>query len=454
MTNLDNFLVLENSSVRDALEKIQLNKYGAVFVADIDGRVVGVVTDGDIRRSLLSKVGLDDSVGLCANRSFISVGLNASREELIKKLDHHIRVLPVLDDDGKVLHVVSRDRIPLKAEGSTFVRSRAPVRVSFGGGGSDTTSYFSGDSNGAVISATITVYAHATLRVRDDDRVSINSIDINQYVEYASVLDYFNFHENDLIQSAIRVVRPNFGFDLFLNSDFPVGSGLGGSAAVTAAVLGVFNQLRRDQWSLYELAELAYESERLHLGVKGGWQDQYASVFGGINFMEFNMTKNMVYPLRVDPAILMELEESLILCDTGLLHESGEIHADQAMQLKEIEVRNLVKSNVDLTYEIRDSLLKGNLRNFAYSLDSAWKLKRQFSSKISSTKIDSIYQKAIENGALGGKLLGAGGGGFFLFYVDSFKKNELVGYLKSIGLSVIPFRFEGVGLQSWTVRNY
>ena len=230
-------------------------------------------------------------------------------------------------------------------------------------------------------------------------------------------------------------------------------SGLGGSAVVSAAILGCFNQFRLDQWDLHELAELAFQAERLCLGVEGGWQDQYATVFGGFNFMEFRMDQNIVHPLRIHSDILLELEESLILCDTGTPHNSGDIHEDQRLQMMSESVRAYVNANVELSYKIRNQLLRGRLDDFGQSLHESWMFKRKLSSKISTDRLDQIYEGARACGALGGKLLGAGGGGFFLFYVPPFRKHELVHYLSAQQLQVRPFRFEKEGWRAWTVRE-
>jgi D-glycero-alpha-D-manno-heptose-7-phosphate kinase len=251
----------------------------------------------------------------------------------------------------------------------------------------------------------------------------------------------------------LRAVRPEFGFELFLHSDFPMSSGLGGSAVVSASILGCFNQFRRDQWDLHELAEIAYQAERHYLGVAGGWQDQYATVFGGFNFMEFRMDQNIVHPLRIHPDTLLELEECLILCDTGTTHDSGDIHQDQRQQMAAVHVRDMVETNVRLSYEMRNDLLRGRLRQFGQSLDKAWQFKRQFSEKISSSRLDQIHAEAKSNGAIGGKLLGAGGGGFFLFYAPPYRKHQLIAHLEASGLKIRPFRFEPQGLQAWTVRE-
>jgi D-glycero-alpha-D-manno-heptose-7-phosphate kinase len=451
---LDIFLISESATLRDALQRIELNHHGMIFVTDTLGTVIGLATDGDIRRCLLEGGSLDDAIGRCANSDFVWEKPSIPRELLLKKLDHRIRVIPLLDASRNLVGIVSRDHLPVQAEGAVYARARAPVRISFGGGGSDLTHYFSGNEGGAVLNTTISLYSHATLRIREDAQIIIRSLDLGETMQAddlpAAMAQTSRF---GLIQALLRAINPDFGFELYLHSDFPMNSGLGGSSVVSASVLGCFNQFRRDQWDLHELAELAYQAERHHLGVSGGWQDQYATVFGGFNFMEFRMDQNIVHPLRIHHDTLLELEESLILCDTGTTHDSDDIHQDQREQMATAHVRNMVDTNVRLSYDMRNDLLRGRLLQFGQSLDKAWQLKRQFSEKISTSRLDHIYAKAKDNGAIGGKLLGAGGGGFFLFYAPPFHKNELISHLEASGLKVRPFRFEPQGLQAWTVRE-
>lgn len=450
---LNSFVISEVAPLRDALAQIEANHHGIILTVDAAGLVVGLATDGDIRRRLLEGASLDDSIASCANVDFVWADEATPREMLLKQLDHRIRVIPLLDAQRRLTGIVSRDQLPVQPEAPVYARARAPVRISFGGGGSDLTHFFAGEG-GAVINTTISLYSHATLRVRKDERIIIHSRDLRETMHADSLKDALAQPGRfGLIQALLKTVHPDFGLELFLDSDFPMNSGLGGSAVVSAAVLGCFNQFRRDQWDLHELAELAFQAERLYLGIAGGWQDQYATVFGGFNFMEFRMDSNVVHPLRISPDVQLELEESLILCDTGLAHESGDIHLDQREQMKQEVIRQQVQTNVELTYRMRNDLLRGRLLQFGQALHEAWVLKRQLSSKISSTRLDELYELARNHGAVGGKLLGAGGGGFFLFYAPPFRKHELVAGLEAAGLRIRPFRFEPDGLRAWTARE-
>jgi D-glycero-alpha-D-manno-heptose-7-phosphate kinase len=451
--NLNLFVISEAATLREALAQIEVNRHGMILTTAASGAVTGLATDGDIRRRLLEGGSLDDEICSCANRNFVWADHATPRELILKQLDQRIQVMPLLDSARNLAGIISRDHLPVQIEERVYARARSPVRISFGGGGTDLTHFFAGEG-GAVINTTISLYSHATLRVRSDDRIIIHSRDLQQSLD-APDLDAALSQQGQfgLIQSLLKAVHPDFGFELYLHSDFPIGSGLGGSAVVSAAVLGCFNQFRRDRWDLHELAELAFLAERLYLGVAGGWQDQYATVFGGFNFMEFRMDQNIVHPLRIHPDILLELEASLILCDTRMAHNSGNIHEDQRQQMQQTDLHQKAQANVELTYQIRNHLLRGRLLQFGQALHESWQLKRQFSEKISNGRLDQIYADAIGHGAVGGKLLGAGGGGYFLFYVPPFRKHELIDSIESAGLRVQPFQFESEGLRAWSVRE-
>ncbi len=170
---LENFVIHEKSSIREALLRISANQNGLIMIINSSGAVVGLATDGDIRGKLIEGASLDDMVGFCANPNFVWADESTPREMLLKQLDHSIRAIPVLNTDRELIGIVSRDHLPAQIEKSVYARARAPVRISFGGGGSDVTHYFIG-LGGAVINATISLYSHATLRLREDKRIVIN----------------------------------------------------------------------------------------------------------------------------------------------------------------------------------------------------------------------------------------------------------------------------------------
>ena len=452
MNNLDNFLIPVDSTIKEALRKINKNKKGLVIGINKNGKAIGVATDGDIRRFLIDN-SLDNKIGKVLNKDFTWADVGTSREVILKQFDQAIRVIPQLDENQRVVKVISADNFPIVDEGSIYVRSKSPVRVSFGGGGTDLTSFFE-QHGGAVINATISLYSHATLKIRDDTEVHIYSKDLEDHIKLKSINSSSKKEKKfQLVLSVIRAIRPNFGFDLYLYSDYPMNSGLGGSAVVASSIIGCFNQVRLDQWTNNEIAELAFQAERIDMQLPGGWQDQYSTVTGGFNFMEFRSAGNLIHPIRMNKDIVRELEESLVLCDTGISHDSGNIHTDQREELGQKKIIEQVKKSKALVYDMRDTLLQGKLLDFGNKMDEAWKLKRTFSKKITSKHLDSIYNLSKKNGALGGKLLGAGGGGFFLFFVPPEKRIDLMNALSKKSLSLMPFTFEEEGLSSWKVRE-
>ena len=443
--------IAETETIEEAFRRLNLNMLGILFAQDSSGRVVGAVTDGDIRRKLLGGISIRDQVASCVNRDFVWAKADAPREQILKLLDQRVHVVPILDTERRLVDVFSRDLFNLSEESEVFARARSPVRISFSGGGTDLTHYFV-DNGGAVLNATIAMYAHATLRRRSDSRIKIYSHDFRCTVEAENLAALGSGGELALIKSVIRLIKPTYGFDLDVSADFPVGSGLGGSAVVSSAIIGCFNEFRSDQWDRHEIAEMAFQAERLMLNIPGGWQDQYATVFGGFNHMEFSSEQNTIVPLRLDPNIIAELEESLLLCYTGFNHDSGEVHRDQKAQHQSSDAVAAAARQKEMTREIRHHLLRGQLLDCGRLIDEAWHAKRRLSSKISSTELDAIYDHAKANGAVGGKLLGAGGGGYFIFFVRPFERYPLITALEGKGLRCSRITFEENGLRTWKSR--
>lgn len=454
MVNIsDNILVAQGTSIEDVFRHLNENKKGIVFVVDEVRRALGCVTDGDIRRQLLVHSDLSVAVSTFMNRDFVRVTTVTPREHILKLLDNGIHIVPMLDEGGRIVQLCSRDDFRLEGETSVFVRSRAPARISFGGGGSDLTHYFL-DQGGMVISATIAKYAHASLRQRSDNTVLIRSHDLNCVVEAANVGALMLDGQLDLIKSIIQLIRPDFGFELDVSADFPVGSGLGGSASIAVAIIGCFNGFRTHAWTRHQIAEMAFQAERLILNIPGGWQDQYAAAFGGFNYMEFSADENLIIPLRLESQTLRELEACFLLCHTGRSHDSGAIHSDQKARTKNsADVQTAIRRQKEMTVEMKKRLLRGDVYGYGRMLHEAWLYKRQMSSLISDDSLDRVYQAAIEAGALGGKILGAGGGGYFLFFTPPFERHNVSAALEKLGYTNERVLFDSDGLTSWKMRE-
>jgi D-glycero-alpha-D-manno-heptose-7-phosphate kinase len=448
-----NLFVNTKTTIRDALKQIEINSKGIILICDKDKKVKGIATDGDIRRQLLINDDLDQVIDNCMNKEFVYVKEDSSHEDIYKLMDNELKAIPVLNNNMQLKSVYTIDNLPKRDEGLISSRAKSPVRVSFGGGGSDTTAFFS-KNDGAVINSTISLYCYASLFKRNDSNIKIDSLDLNKKATINSIKNLDEL-DNDfgLIKSVIKTIKPDFGFELIIRSDFPKGSGLGGSSAVCASIIGCFNEFRIDKWNNYEIAEIAYESERLQLNIAGGWQDQYATVFGGFNFMEFRASKNLIHPLRIKQETLLELENNLMLCYTDTNHTDDNIHRSQKSNTSNSKIIQNIQKNVELCYKTRDHLLKDELESFGAMLNKTWELKKTFAKEISNEYLNNIYSNALKNGATGGKLLGAGGGGYFIFYVQPEEKNNFLKWANDQKIKHTSFKFVEEGLCSWTTRQ-
>lgn len=452
MSSGANTTILASATIEEAFRQLNVGRRGILFAVSGEGRVLGCVTDGDIRRQLLVSNDLSTSLSQFMNRDFVHAAAGTPREQILKLLDHRVHIVPVLDAEGRLVALCSRDEFRLQDEDETFSRARAPARISFGGGGTDLTHFFL-DQGGVVINATIAKYAHATLRWRDDERIRIYSHDLQCVAEADCLSDLTLDGKTGLINSVVSLIRPDRGFELEVAADFPVGSGLGGSAAVTAAIIGCFNEFRSDPWTRHQIAEMAFQSERLMLNIAGGWQDQYATTFGGFNYMEFSADENIIVPLRLEPRTLRELEACFVLCHTGRSHDSGAIHADQKKSMRSSGgAARAAQRQKEITAEMHRALLRGEIHHYGGLLHQAWLAKRQLSNLISDSETDRIYDHAMRNGAEGGKILGAGGGGYFLFFAPPFARYRLVNALMQIGYQTERLMLDDDGLQSWKMR--
>jgi len=448
---LERLTLLCTRDVRAALARMESSRFQIVLVIDASRHLLGLITNGDLRRHLLAGGAVSDPVTACMNRQFRSVTPEASREELLKLLDLGFHVIPRLDASGKLVDIITPEYDFASPEAPVLTRARAPVRVSFSGGGSDLTYYFV-DHPGAVLSTTVALYSHATLIPRGDKEINIYSEDLGTHEHYSSLLALLESKNRGLLRAVVSVLKPAYGFDLYMRSDFPVGSGLGGSSAVTTAAVAAFNEMRLDRWTTYEVAELAFQAERVCFGIAGGWQDQYASAFGGFNLIELDGKKNLVHAIRMETATRNELEECLILCDSRIKHDSSALHQRQRAAFTEQDKAANVTQMVDLCRQMHKHLIRGELLDFGRSLDKAWNIKRCLSGSISTPEIDGIYSAAIDAGALGGKLLGAGAGGFFVFFVQPQYRAKVSQRLRDLKCRLSSFQFETQGVTSWRTK--
>lgn len=334
-------------------------------------------------------------------------------------------------------------------------RSRAPLRLSFAGGGTDVSPYMD-ERGGAALNVTIDKYAYASLQLNGADCLSVHSLDYDFVAKY-KLDDPLPFDGSlDLIKAVLRRMQEPLekqGASFFLHSDAPPGSGLGSSSSVVVALLGLFRQWKNMPWTDYQLAELAFDIERKDLGIAGGKQDQYASVFGGVNFIEFTKAAVVVNPLRVRADVLNELQYLCLLCYTGKTRVSDGIIKSQVQgyveqQLEVIDAMDELKA---LAIDMKNALLQGRVRDFGDLLHSSWLAKKKMATAITNETLDEFYATARKHGALGGKVTGAGGGGYMLLICEFDKKHIIAEKLEQLGGQIVEFAFDPRGLQTWSV---
>ena len=329
------------------------------------------------------------------------------------------------------------------------IRSRAPLRISFCGGGTDVPP-FPALEGGCVLSATINRFAYATLVPREDRTIRARSLDLGLVME-RDIDALAPDGTIDLLQATLRVMGVDTGAELWMHCDAPPGSGLGSSSTMVAALVGLVDEWRGLSLTPHEMAELARRIERQELGIPGGLQDQYAACFGGFNFIEFHKDHVVVNPLRLRPAILNELSYTLLLFYTGRTRNSGNIIEEQTSRLESNNPETVGALRVlkQLTIDLKRALLSGDLQGFGELLHEAWVAKRSLASGISNAQIDELYDLARASGAWGGKILGAGGGGHLLVSSPYMARQSIIAALERAGAKHVPFSFEWAGMVTW-----
>ncbi len=340
-------------------------------------------------------------------------------------------------------------------------RARAPLRLGLAGGGTDVSPYCD-DFGGAVLNATISRFAYAFVARRDDDCLLFRSSDLEReeklpaapWVPSNSGLLLHRGVYNRMIAEFNRG-RP-IGLSVTTQADVPAGSGLGTSSAIVVALVDAFRAFLDLPLGRYDVARLAYEIERKDLKLPGGRQDQYAAAFGGVNFIEFlSNDKAIVNPLRVKQSHLDELEASMVICFTGQSRVSEAIVREQSRRMSAhaasaIEALHQLKADAE---QMKHALLTGDIEELASILERSWLAKKATASDISNPLIEDLYACAMKNGALAGKVSGAGGGGFMMFVATPEARPRLVNALRAKGASAEAVHFTPMGCETWIRRR-
>jgi len=324
--------------------------------------------------------------------------------------------------------------------------SRAPVRISFAGGGTDLPAFFL-KHGGAVVNATIDKYVYVILTVHAGPELQILSSDYRTFYRHTPGEALLWEGDLNLPKAILHEFDIHHGVSMFLASEVPPGTGLGSSSTLTVAAVKAVSAARGQTLSKMEVAQWATRVELEKMGMPIGYQDQFASAFGGLNFMEFDSNGARVTPIRTPPGTLEKLQSGLLLFFTGTARESSKILSRQrsATEKSEAEVLHALTSVRDMAHELRDTLQRGDVTGFGQILHAGWEHKKKFASGISNPEIDEAYETARAHGAIGGKIAGAGGGGFMMLYCNDGAQPAVTDALEARGLRRMDFRFEQGG---------
>ncbi len=337
-------------------------------------------------------------------------------------------------------------------------RSKAPLRIGLAGGGTDVSPYCD-LYGGAILNATVSLYAYANLEPIEQPVIRLEAMDRKESQEYEWAKSLPINGELDILKGVYNRIQQQYGvtgpgFKLSTFVDAPAGSGLGTSSTLVVAIIGAFAEMLRLPLGEYDIAHLAYEIERKDLQLAGGRQDQYAATLGGVNYMEFfEDDKVIVNPLRIKQRYLFELENNLVLYFTETSRESARIIEKQSRNVTEkkegsIEAMHLLKKQ---SLMMKEAMLKGRLSEIGEILDFGFKQKRQMAEGISNHLMEDIYDSAKKAGATGGKISGAGGGGFMIFYCPDNSKYAVMDALSHFGGHAKHYQFVDHGLTTWSV---
>jgi len=339
-----------------------------------------------------------------------------------------------------------------------IIRSKAPLRLGLAGGGTDLEAY-ANLYGGAILNATINLHAHATILPRTDGKIIISDMAFDKKfasksVEELVIDDNYILHKGIYNRIVKDFIKKPLSFELITAVDAPPGSGLGSSSTLVVAILGAFCEWLKLPLGEYDIAKLAYQIEREDLRMPGGKQDQYAATFGGVNFMEFySEDKVIVNPLRINDVYLNELSFNLVLYYTKVSRTSSKIIETQKRSIKENKEQPVAAMHKikETALMMKEALLKGEFDKIGEVLSDGWFYKKRMAPGITNAYLDEIYDIAMKAGATGGKISGAGGGGFMVFYCPNNSRSNVINALKAYKGKIQRFDFTNTGLISWSV---
>lgn len=317
-----------------------------------------------------------------------------------------------------------------------------PVRISFAGGGTDMPEYFL-EHGGNVVTTAINKFTYSIIQPRHDDSFQAFSPDFQKHYKPTSFNKIAIEDGTEIASSVIKYFKYKNGLNVILFSDVTAGSGLGASSSLAVNLVNTISHMNNEHWSRQKIAETSFHIGRKILHWPIGKQDEYISAFGGFNFIKFNKKNTSVIPIRLKKYSQKKLEQNLILFSLGYVRNNTKILTGQIDRIKQKNPTTLDSLDYvkEIAIQMHNSLKKNDLTTFGSLLHEGWMTKKKFTSGISNPQIDKIYKKALDSGAIGGKITGAGGGGHMLFYCESSKQKNIIKEMSKLGLRHMPFNF-------------
>jgi D-glycero-alpha-D-manno-heptose-7-phosphate kinase len=440
------------------------------IVVNRKGKCLGTITDGDVRRYLsLGLKTTSDTIERIAKKRFIFLKKTRSLNQTFRKFEGLFSVskgifsLPVLSKNGKLIDIVNYNDIisdnyikkiisNKKNEQIVDIRNKkindrknrilisVPTRLSFVGGGYDFTDYISKFDN-FILSVALDYRVYIKLKIRNDNNVFIDIVNSSKKKNYS--IKNIN-KENDLVSCVLKSIKFNRGIEITIYSDFCIGSGLGGSSSVAVGIIAGIKKIFSKNINVYEIANLAYNAERIVFGNKGGWQDFFTSCYGGFNWLKMLSSDIEVEHLKIKKEYIEKLNSEIIFFKYGQTRDSGKIQSHLLKNFNKELINNRIQK-ISLT--MKKCLLNGNFSLFYKSLNKAWFDKVKKNPKSTNSRIINIYNEAIKKGAYAGKLLGAGRSGYFVFFAPLEKKTQLINYMKKYSMRPEKINFSEEGIK-------
>lgn len=331
----------------------------------------------------------------------------------------------------------------------------SPMRISFAGGGTDMPEYYE-KFGGCVISTSIDLFTYLVFNPRTDNSIQAFASDFESHQESKKFEDLEFQLGTEIAVSTVKLLKFKAGGDYLISSNVKPGSGLGGSSSLAVNCVKTISTLQKKILSNKEIAETAFHIERDILNHPIGKQDDYIAAFGGFNFINFNSKQVDVTPIHLSSSTFLELQENLILFNTGTTRKSSDVLENQLSSIKNQNVATLdsLHNVKELAEDLYHSLKTSNLQNFAEILNKGWEYKKKFTRGVTNERIDKIYESAMSNGAIGGKITGAGGGGHILLYCEKNKQELLKQKMQNLGLNFVKFNFHKNGAKVLNLYDY